>query len=111
MVEEMPPLVAAGTRFLTAGLLVAAALTARSGPRRLAVTRPQLLGCALIGLLLPALGQGLVTIGENGGAPSGITALLIAAVPLWVICCRVGSGERPAGRWPARPWGSPVSPC
>jgi drug/metabolite transporter (DMT)-like permease len=98
MVEEMPPLLAAGTRFLTAGLLVAGALTARGGLRRLAVTRAQLVGCALIGLLLPALGQGMVTIGEHGGAPSGITALLIAAVPLWVICCRVVSGDRPTGR-------------
>ena len=98
MVEEMPPLLAAGTRFLTAALLVAAALTARGGLRRLAVTRAQLAGCALIGLLLPVLGQGMVTIGENGGAPSGITALLIAAVPLWVICCRLVSGDRPTGR-------------
>jgi drug/metabolite transporter (DMT)-like permease len=98
MVKEMPPMMAAGTRFLTAGLLVAGVLTARSGLRRLAVTRKQLVGCALIGLLLPALGQGMVTIGESGGAPSGITALLIAAVPLWVICCRIVSGERPATR-------------
>lgn len=98
MVEEMPPLLAAGTRFLTAGLLVAGALVARSGLRRLAVTVPQLLGCALIAVLLPVLGQGLVTIGETGGAPSGVTALLIAAVPLWVICYRIVSGERPAGR-------------
>jgi drug/metabolite transporter (DMT)-like permease len=98
MVEEMPPLMAAGTRFLTAGLLVAGAMTARGGLRRLAVTRRQLAGCALIGLLLPALGQGMVTVGESGGAPSGITALLIAAVPLWVILCRIVSGDRPAGR-------------
>ena len=98
MVEQMPPLVSAGLRFLTAGILVAAVLAARGGPRRLAVTNRELAGCALIGLLLPVLGQGMVTIGENGGAPSGITALLIAAVPLWVVGYRVLSGERPAGR-------------
>ena len=62
------------------------------------MTNGELLGCALIGLLLPVLGQGMVTVGENGGAPSGITALLIAAVPLWVICYRALSGERPTGR-------------
>jgi drug/metabolite transporter (DMT)-like permease len=98
MVEEMPPLVSAGVRFLTAGVLVAAALVARGGVRRLAVSRRQFLGCALIGILLPVLGQGMVTIGENGGVPSGITALLIAAVPLWVIGYRVLAGERPSRR-------------
>jgi drug/metabolite transporter (DMT)-like permease len=98
MVEDIPPLLGAGIRFLTAGLLVAGALAARHGLRRLVVTPRQLAGCALIGLLLPVLGQGMVTIAENGGAPSGITALLIAAVPLWVVLYRVLSGERPAGR-------------
>ena len=98
MVGEMPPLIAAGTRFLTAGLLVAGVLVARGGPRRIAVTGRELAGCALIGVLLPVLGQGAVTVGEKGGAPSGITALLIAAVPLWVICYRMLSGERPARR-------------
>ena len=98
MVEEMPPLVSAGVRFLAAGLLVGGAVAVRRGPGRLAVTRRQLLGCAQIGLLLVVMGQGLVTVAEDGGAPSGITALLIAAVPLWVICYRVLSGERPAGR-------------
>jgi drug/metabolite transporter (DMT)-like permease len=98
MVEEMPPLVSAGVRFLTAGLLVGGALAVRGGLGRLSVTRRQLLGCAQIGLSLLVMGQGLVTLAEYGGAPSGITALLIAAVPLWVICHRVLSGERPAGR-------------
>jgi drug/metabolite transporter (DMT)-like permease len=98
MVEELPPFVGAGLRFLTAGLLLGGALAVRGGLGRLAVTRRQLLGCALIGLLLPVMGQGLVTLAEDGGAPSGITALLVAAVPLWVICYRVLSGERPAGR-------------
>jgi drug/metabolite transporter (DMT)-like permease len=77
---------------------VGAALAVRGGLGRLAVTRRQLLGCAQIGLLLVVIGQGLVTLAEHGGAPSGITALLIAAVPLWVICHRVLSGERPAAR-------------
>jgi drug/metabolite transporter (DMT)-like permease len=98
MVKEMPPLVGAGTRFLTAGLLVAGVLIARGGPRRMVVTSRELAGCALIAVLLPVLGQGSVTVAEEGGAPSGITALLIAAVPLWVICYRFLSGERPARR-------------
>lgn len=98
MVDEMPPFVGSGARFLAAGVLLGGALVVRGGPGRLAVTRRQLLGCVLIALLLPVLGQGMVTLAEDGGAPSGLTALLIAAVPLWVICYRAGSGERPAAR-------------
>src|SRR5262245_14660171 len=98
MVGGMPPLAGAGARFLTAGLLVAVVLVARGGLRRMVVTGRELAGCALIAVLLLVLGQGLVTVGEKGGAPSGITALLIAAVPLWVICYRILSGERPARR-------------
>lgn len=95
MVEDMPPLVAAGTRFLLAGILLGAFLGFRGGWHRLRVTRAQLLSCALLGLLLPVLGQGMVTMAESGGAPSGLTALLVAAVPLWVLFCRRLSGERP----------------
>ncbi len=98
MVEEIPPLVGAGARFLAAALVVAGVLVARGGPRRLVVTGRQLAGCALTAALLPLLGQGLVTVAEDGGAPSGITALLIAAEPLWVICYRILAGERPARR-------------
>ncbi|WP_117207943.1 EamA family transporter [Allorhizocola rhizosphaerae] len=97
MVEEMPPFVSAGIRFLMASVLLAGVLAGRGGLGRLAVTRRQLLGCAQIGLLLVVVGQGLVTLAEYGGATSGITALLVAAVPLWIVCHRVLSGERPAG--------------
>jgi drug/metabolite transporter (DMT)-like permease len=96
MVEDMPALLASGLRALAAGALLAAALTVRTGPGRLRVTPQQLAACALMGLLLPALGQGLVTVAEDGGAPSGLTALLIAAVPLWVACYRTMAGDRPA---------------
>ncbi len=98
MVEEMPPLLASGLRAVTAGALLATVLAVRGGPSRLRVTRTQLAACALMGLLLPVLGQGLVTVAEDGGAPSGLTALLIAAVPLWVACYRTLAGDRPPGR-------------
>ncbi|MEU6857459.1 EamA family transporter [Glycomyces sp. NPDC046736] len=96
MVEDMPPLVAAGTRFLAAGILLGAILSLRGGWRRLKVDRVQFWSSALLGLLLPVLGQGAVTAAESGGAPSGLTALLVAAVPLWVLLYRRLSGERPS---------------
>src|SRR5690606_15025490 len=67
MVEDMPPLLAAGARFTLAGALLAVILVARGGRARLAVGRGELLSCALLGLLLPVLGQGMVTVAENGG--------------------------------------------
>jgi len=98
MVEDMPPLVGAGSRYLGAFAILWAMLAIRHGVRRLVVTRRQLVCCSLLGLLLPAGGNGLVTVGEQMGAPSGIAALLIAAVPLWVICYRLLSGDHPAAR-------------
>lgn len=98
MVEDLPPLSSASWRFGVAGVLLATVLAVRSGPRRLRVTPSELAGCALLGLLLPALGNGLVSVGEHQGAPSGIAALLIAAVPLWVIVYRSVTGDRPRGR-------------
>ncbi|ADD41083.1 protein of unknown function DUF6 transmembrane [Stackebrandtia nassauensis DSM 44728] len=96
MVEDMPPLLSAGARFMLAGAVLAAILAARGGLARLAVTRAELLSCAALAMLLPVLGQGSVTVAENGGAPSGLTALLVAVVPLWVLLYRTLSGQRPA---------------
>ena len=98
MVGQMPALLGSGTRALTAGVLLAVVLATFGGLHRLRVTRRQLAGCAVVGLLLPVGGQGLVTVAEDRGAPSGLTALLIAAVPLWIICLRVLSGDRPRPR-------------
>lgn len=98
MADEMPTLLGSGTRALTAALLLAAGVAAWRGTGRLRVSRRQLASCAAIGLLLPVAGQGLVTVAEHRGAPSGLTALLVAGVPLWVICLRVLSGDRPPAR-------------
>lgn len=95
MVEEAPPLVSGGLRFMTAGVLLGLVLTVRSGVRRLRVTPRELAGAAFLGLMLPMLGNGLVSVGEDLGAPSGVTALLIASIPLWIVWFRVMSGDRP----------------
>ena len=96
----------ASWRYFVAAVLLAAILAVRSGLGRLRVTPREMVGCAALGLLLPALGNGLVSVGEHQGAPSGIAALLVAAVPLWVIVYRRLSGRptQPAydARRPAR---------
>jgi drug/metabolite transporter (DMT)-like permease len=97
VVADAPPLTSMGLRFVTAGLLLATVLALRNGLRVLAVTRRQLAGAALLGLMLPVLGNGLVSVGENLGAESGSTALLIAIAPLMVIVFRVVEHDRPRG--------------
>lgn len=94
MVEDMPPLSAAGGRFLGAGVILLLILAATRGLRSLRITGRQLIGLALLGLLLPACGNGLMTVGEQSVA-SGIAALLAAGVPVWVILLRTASGDRP----------------
>ena len=93
VVEEAPPLAGMGARFVAAGLVLAALLRLRG--RSLRITPRQLAGAAALGALLPLGGNGLVAVGEDLGAPSGIAALLVAAVPLWVILLRLSAGERP----------------
>jgi drug/metabolite transporter (DMT)-like permease len=95
VVEEAPPLMSGGLRFMTAGVILALVLAVRGGVRRLAVTPRQLAGAAFMGLMLPMLGNGLVSVGEDLGAPSGVTALLIASIPLWIVVFRVIARDRP----------------
>ncbi|MEA2273383.1 MAG: hypothetical protein QOI98_2091, partial [Solirubrobacteraceae bacterium] len=86
----------AGTRFLIAGGLLLAFLAARRGLATVRVTRGQLGSAALIGALLPAGGNGLVTVAEKH-VPSGLAALLVASVPLWVVVYRSLARDRVAG--------------
>jgi drug/metabolite transporter (DMT)-like permease len=94
-VEEAPPLTAMGLRYLTAGLLLGCLLSLRGGLRRFALTGRQVAGVAFLGLMLPMLGNGMVAVGENLGAPSGVAALLIAVCPLLIVLFRVVDGDRP----------------
>jgi drug/metabolite transporter (DMT)-like permease len=65
-----------------------------AGPRTFALTRAQLGTAALSGLLLPAWGNGLVILAQSQVA-SGLTALLIASVPLYIAVLRALTGDRP----------------
>jgi drug/metabolite transporter (DMT)-like permease len=97
VVADAPPLTSMGLRFLTAGVLLGTVLALRHGVRVLAVTPRRLAGAALLGLMLPVLGNGLVSVGESLGAESGFTALLIAVAPLMVIVFRVVERDHPRG--------------
>ena len=72
-----------GRRFLAAGILLLAFLLLRG--HKLPPLRP-LLNAALIGLLLLAVGNGMVTVAEHQNVPSGIAAVVVATVPLFTLC-------------------------
>ncbi|MEV6199383.1 EamA family transporter [Streptomyces sp. NPDC051771] len=94
VVETIPPFLASGSRFIVAGLLLAAIVAWRQGPAALKVDRRRLGSAALVGVLLILGGNGLVNLAETT-VPSGLAALLIAAVPVFVVLLRTAAGERP----------------
>ncbi|MEE1756892.1 EamA family transporter [Streptomyces sp. SP18CS02] len=94
VVETMPPFLSAGVRFVIAGVLLAGLVAWRQGPAALRVNRAQLASASVVGLLLLLGGNGFVVLAETT-VPSGLTALLIAVVPAWVVLLRTVAGERP----------------
>jgi drug/metabolite transporter (DMT)-like permease len=95
-VETMPPMISGGVRFTIAGLVLAVFVLVFAGPKALKMTKAQLGSGIVLGLLLPAWGNGFVVIAQQHVA-SGLAALLIASVPLYVVVLRRLLGERPAG--------------
>lgn len=83
-VESWPPLMMAGVRFLAAGILLLAFLLLRG--HKLPPLRP-LLNAAVIGLLLLAVGNGMVTVAEHQNVPSGIAAVVVATQPCPSLPC------------------------
>jgi drug/metabolite transporter (DMT)-like permease len=100
VVKEQPPMAAAALRFLAAGLVMAA-LAAYVDRRQPRPTRRQILDYALVGVLLLAFGNAFVMWAEQR-IPSGIAALVVATVPLWLILL---DGLRKGGQaWTVRGW-------
>ena len=91
--ETMPGLFAAGVRFTLAGLLMLGFIAWRRGGGALRATRAELLSASVVGLLLPGANS-LLFITEQH-VPIGLTSLIIAAVPLWVLLLRLAARERP----------------
>jgi drug/metabolite transporter (DMT)-like permease len=91
--ETIPPFLMAAFRWLAAGGLLV--LTVKLGGSTLPPPR-QYLSLAIIGILLMGVGNGAVVWAEQT-VPSGLTAVLIAATPFWMVGVErtIGrSGER-----------------
>jgi drug/metabolite transporter (DMT)-like permease len=98
VVGEMPPFAAASLRFLSAGVVMAglAALRDRALPKP-----RQIAQYSFIGVLFLGISNGLVMWSERT-IPSGIAALLVATIPLWITFF---DGLRAGGQaWSARIW-------
>jgi drug/metabolite transporter (DMT)-like permease len=91
--ETMPGVFAAGVRFTIAGLLMLAFIAWRSGRGALRAGKAELLSAAVVGLLLP--GANAILFVTEQHVPIGLTSLIIAAVPLWVLLLRLAARERP----------------
>ena len=79
-VETIPPFIMAGTRYLLPGLLLMVWRRLAGDP---APTRRQWLSGAIVGLFLLLGGNGLVSWAEQR-VESGIAALIIGTVPIWM---------------------------
>ena len=82
-IETMPPLLMSGVRFLVAGVIMLAITSRMGGSERDPVGWRQWRAAAITGGLLLLGGNGGVSFGEQY-VPSGVVALLVATVPLFI---------------------------
>jgi len=94
VIETVPPLLGGAIRFLVASALLASYLALRHGPGVLRVSPRRLGSAALVGVLLLTAGNGMVAVAEQH-ISTGLTALLVASVPLWLVVFRAATGDRP----------------
>ena len=80
-VASLPPFVTGATRFFVAGLALYAFARWRGQP---APNRTEWRNAAMTGVLMLAFGNGAVIWSEQT-VPSGIVAIIVATVPLWMV--------------------------
>ena len=98
VVETLPPFSSAAVRFLVAGGLLAAVTAARGQWRDPPIGLPQWRAATIVGGALLRGGNGSVMWAERR-VPSGVAALLVAMLPLWVALLeRLVFGRRLARR-------------
>jgi drug/metabolite transporter (DMT)-like permease len=82
-IETIPPFLMAAVRFVIAGTLLLAWDRRRGGLDRALPSRRELRDSFIVGALLLAFANGFVGLGEQT-VPSGIAAIMIALVPVWL---------------------------
>jgi drug/metabolite transporter (DMT)-like permease len=87
--ESIPPMLMAAMRWITAGAVLIAALKIAGQHLPPARSWPAL---TLLGILLLGFGNGAVVWAEQT-VPSGLTSVLVATVPFWMVGIEVLSGR------------------
>lgn len=90
-VEELPPYLMLAVRFGVAGTIMYAYSRMRGAANP---SGRQWLGSAAVGVLLLVGGMGSVGLAQAFGAPSGLAAVMIATMPLWLTLLLALGGER-----------------
>ena len=80
-IETIPPFTLGATRFVVSGALLYALARWRGAPKPNAL---ELRLAAITGVLMLGLGNGGVMLAEKT-VPSGIVALIVSSVPIWVV--------------------------
>lgn len=94
-IETIPPLLMTGFRFGLAGILLFLWARRTGAPMP---TRINWRAAAISGFILFVLNNGLLVWGEGpGGLPTGIAAVLIATVPMWIVLL---TWLKPGGTYP-----------
>jgi drug/metabolite transporter (DMT)-like permease len=97
-VDGLPPLLTASARFLVSAALLAVYVAVRRGRQAFRASGREWLGAGAVGMLLLLGGNGAVMLAEDAHLPSGLTALLVAGVPLFVVALRWVLRDRPSPR-------------
>ena len=93
-IGTIPPYLMGGSRFIVSGLILYAWSRGHGQP---APSRREWRDAAIVGTLLLACGNGAVGWAEQR-VPTGITALLVASVPMWMVLI---DWARPRGKRPS----------
>jgi len=81
-VEQIPPLLMTGTRFLVAGALML--LWCAVSGRRMRMSAGDAVRLAVIGALLLSIGNAALSWAEQW-VPTGLAALIVSITPLWIL--------------------------
>lgn len=92
MVQSIPPLLGAGSRYAVGAIPLAIAIVLVKGVTAFRITRRQLASSMIMGLGIIGIWGAIVPLSLQH-IPGGIAALIAASVPVWVVLLRAVSRE------------------
>jgi len=95
MVQSIPPLLGAGSRYLVGALPLAVIVLIARGPRAFRLNARQMSATAVMGLGIIGIWGAIVPLSLQH-IPGGIAALIAASVPVWVVALKAMS-RQPVG--------------